>query len=63
MQAAQTKTAHTINSLRAISELSIYAGKTTATSARTPERGETRTRAEAWARRARHANGFGDAGF
>lgn len=61
MQATQTRTNHTIQSLRAISEQSLYSGDTT-TRVRTPvprKTDDTEEQAEIWARRAAHANGFG----
>lgn len=69
MQATQTGTIRTIQALRAIGERSIYkTGTTTPVDRHTTGKTEmtktgTKTDAEAWARRAVHANGFGDAGI
>lgn len=65
MQATQTGTIQTIQALRAISDRSIYRTEmTTPDRRRTAAETETTgTDAEAWARRAAHANGFGDAGI
>lgn len=65
MQATQTGTIRTIRALRAISEWSIYKTETTTPVPRRTAR-ETQipeSDTEAWARRAVHANGFGDAGI
>lgn len=65
MQATQTRTIQTIQTLRAISDRSTYKTETTRpVSRRTagePQMTESDT--EAWARRAAHANGFGDVGI
>lgn len=65
MQATQTGTIRTIRALRAISERSIYKTETTTPVPRRTagETQMTESDTEAWARRAAHANGFGDAGI
>jgi hypothetical protein len=65
MQATQTATIRTIEALRAISELSVYRTRTTTPVLPRPtvDTPNTAQDAEAWSRRAAHANGFGEAGF
>lgn len=61
MQTTQTRTIDAIQTLRAISEHSLYSGDTT-TQARAPvprKTDDTEEQADIWARRAAHANGFG----
>jgi len=65
MHATKTRTIQAIQALRAISDRSTYKTETTTpvprrTAGETPT---TESHTEAWARRAAHANGFGDVGI
>ena len=65
MQATQTRTIQTIHALRAIRDGSPYKTETTTPGSRrtAEETPMTESHTEAWARRAAHANGFGDVGI